>query len=198
MVLSALREGQARIGCRVMKNVIQISKTDPRYKGLAIQTLGEADGMKVVELLSGPVNDLEEIYGISITATSSQVNKEVDKQSLTGLAQLAGQMYPALVQYAQAMAQLKQDPTILSATIESAYTGQLELYRRVLEAFDIQNPEEYIPALATQVQAAQAAVPGGPGMPGAPGAGPPQMGGGQPPFAPAAQGNDVLSQVLGL
>jgi hypothetical protein len=206
MVLTALREAYARIGRRVMKNLIQISKTDPRYKGLALQTLGEVDGLKVVEILSGPVNDVEEIYGVSVTATSSQVNKEVEKQSFTGLAQLAAQMYPQLVQYSQAIAQIKGDPTMLGATIEAAYTGTTELFTRLLETFDIQNPDEYVPALAQQAQAAQLGAGGMPGQPGLggvqPGAAPGAMPGmaptGTPAFAPAAQGGDVLSQVLGL
>ena len=195
MVLAALRESYARIGRRVMKNLIQISKTDSRYKGLAVQTLGETDGLKVVEILSGAINDIEEIYGVSVTATSSQTNKEVEKQSMTGLAQMFAQMDPTLIQYAQALSQIKGDPNILISTIESAYTGQIELKTRILEAFDIKNSDEFVPAVALQAQAAQM---GAGGMAGAPGGVPPMAPPSAPAFAPAAQGGDVLSQVLGL
>lgn len=195
MVLTSLRESFSRIGRRVMKNLIQISKTDPRYKTLAVQVLGEQDGLKVVEILNGSIQDIEEIYGIAVTATSSQVNKEVEKQSLTGLAQMISQMDPALIQYAQALAQIKGDPSVLAATIESAYTGLLELKTRVLEGFDIPNADEFIPAVATQAQAAQA---GAMGMQQPGPAGAPAKPAGKPAFAPAAQGQDVLSQVLGL
>ncbi len=195
MVLTALREAYGRIGWRVMKNLVQISKTDSRYKGMALQTLGEVDGLKVVEILSGPISDIEEIFGVSVSATSSQVNKEVEKQSYTGLAQMLGQMDPALIQYAQALSQIKGDPNILISTIESAYTGQIELKTRILEAFDIKNSDEFVPAVALQAQAAQM---GAAGMAGAPGGAPAMAPPAAPAFAPAAQGQDVLSQVLGL
>ena len=210
MVLANLRLAFGNIGKRVVQNLVQISKDDARYKTLAVQTLGEQDGVAVGQILSGSVHDIEEIYGVAVTATSSQVNREVEKQSFTALAQMAAQTYPQLVQYAQALSQISEDPTILAQTMEAAYTGQVELFKRLLETFDIQNPEEYLPALATQAAVGAGPAPGQPGpaeqpeAEGAPGAVPGAGGfatapaGGPQGSGPFAQGADQVAELLGL
>jgi len=197
MVLANCREeAMAKIGQHVMQNLVQINKTDKRYEAMAMQVLGAEEGAKVAQILQGPVHDIDEKFGISVTATSSQTNKEVEKQTFATLAQMAAQFYPQLVQYAQLLAQ-GGDPSIMLSTIQSAYNGQTELLKRLLEVYDIQNPEVYLPPLAG-AQAQQMAPMGQPA--GAPGvAAGPQFGalGGPQGAAPFAQPNP-LSQFLGV
>jgi hypothetical protein len=199
MVLANCREeAMGKIGQHVMQNLVQISKMDQRYKGLAAQALGAEDGEKVAQILSGPIHDLDEKFGVTVTATSSQTNKEVEKQTFATLAQMAAQFYPQMVQYAQLLSQAG-DPSILPSTIQAAYSGQGELLKRLLEVYDIQNPEVYLPP-PPQTQPQQQPEMGIPGQPpGVPGAAGPAFGqlGGPQGAAPFAQPNP-LAALMGL
>jgi hypothetical protein len=200
MILSNIRRPMNRIGARVLQNLVQISKSDPRFKALAIQALGMKDGEKVVKVLSGPIHDIEDKFGVAVSASSSQVNKEVQKQSYTALAQIMAQFYPSMLQYAQGIAQFTQDPTPVVSTMQAAFRGQTELLRRIVEAYDIQNPDEFIPDVGAQASAAAptAGPAGAPGAPqGAPAASPEvaPLGG---PAGPSPGSPDILSAFLGL
>lgn len=198
MIMANLRDGAlSNIGLGIMQHLIQISKDDPRYIALAIQALGQEDGAKVAEVLQGGVHDIETTFGVSVTATSSKVNKEIDKQNLIGLAQFMGQLYPQQLQYAQALVQMQAaPPDIIAGTLQAAFNGTSELQRRLIEAYDIQNPEQYLPPPAAPQQPAPApAMPSMvPGM--APAAGLPA--GGPGAAAPLAQAEQQLAALLGL
>ena len=199
MIMANLREGAlGNIGQRALQHLIQISKDDPRYISLAIQALGEEDGAKVAAVLQGPVGDIEANFGINVTATSSKVNKEVDKQNLIFLAQLMAQTYPQLMNYAQALVQMQvAPPETMINVLQAAFNGTSELQRRIIEAHDIQNPAQYLPA---PVQAAPPMMPGmgQPGMGGAPAGQPALPAGGPQAAAPFAQDAQVLAALLGL
>ena len=196
MILANLREGPLlNIGSGILQHLTQISKDDPRYIALAMQVLGEADGAKVAAVLQGGMQDVEATFGVSVTATSSKVNKEVDKQNLIGLAQFMGQMYPQQMQYAQALVQMQMaGPEILAGVLQAAYTGTSEITRRLVEAYDIQNPEQYLPAPLAPPQ--PMGMPGMPGM--APGGAAPLPAGGPQAAGPLAQAPDPLAMLLGL
>lgn len=204
MILANLREPtMGNIGQKILQNIVQISRDDPRYARLALQVLGQEDGAKVVQVLSGPVHDIEDKYGILVSATSSQVNKEVEKQNILALAQTAGaQIYPQMMQYAQGITQLTQDPKVLVDTLLAAYSGQAEFLKRLLEAFDIQNPEVYIPASADALQAATSGEQqqqGQPAGPGTPAAGPaPVPLGGPAGAGPFSQAPGQVGSLIGL
>jgi hypothetical protein len=193
MIMGNLREGPlAELGTRILQNLVQISQTDNRWIAFAEEALGPQDGAMVAQVLQGPVHDIPAKFGLTVTATSSQVNKEVEKQSLVFLAQLMQQLYPAQMQYAQML----QDPMLMMAVAQAAYTGTVELQRRLLEAHDIQNPDMYVPKLPQQ----QPMMPGMPGMqqPGmAPAAGAAPAGGPMA-AAPLAQAPQQLAALLGL
>ena len=192
MILGNMRDGPlADIGVRVLQNIVQISQTDPRWKAFALESLGPKDGATVAQVLSGPVHDLDSKFGIALTATSSQVNKEVEKQSLVFLAQLMGQLYPQQMQYAQMLG----DQQLMLSTAVAAYQGTVELQKRLLESHDIQNPDLYVPQ--PPQEQAQPAQPGAPGQPGAAGAAGAPAGGPEAP-GPFAQGAAQLGSLLGI
>jgi hypothetical protein len=205
-VLSALKEGKKKfdmvmaglrdsvfneMGQRVVQNLVQISKDDPRYIALAYQVMGDVDGAMVAEILQGPVHDIEEKFGISVSATSSIVNKEVEKQNFVGMGQMIAQIYPQMMQYAQILAQAGDSSTLVS-TVQAAYQGQVELLTRLLETFDVQNPEVYLP-VSQQPMQPQVGQQMQPGM----GATAQALGGAFGP-SPLAQGVDPLSALLGI
>ena len=193
--MANLREGVYNpIGERVVQNLIQISKDDPRYIALAHQTLGPKDGAIVAEILQGPVHDIDEKYGINVTATSSVINKEAEKQNLIALSQLAAQFYPQQMQYAQGLAQAdpQNGPQLMAATLQAAFQGNNELMKRTLETFDIQNPEIYLPDPGEPQEQPGQAPPAG-----QPGATAQALGGVFGP-GPLAQGLDPLQALLGI
>lgn len=178
MILSNLREGPlASLGVRMLQNIIQISQTDPRWKAFAAEVLGPADGQLVAQILDSQVYDIDSRFGITVTATNSQVNRELEKQNYQALGQIITQLDGLQLQYAQMLGQ----PQLAVAIAESALRGNMELKRRLLEAHDINNPDVYMP----QMPAQQPGMPPQGGM-GAPGAGAPPMANAAAPVDPAA------------
>ena len=144
MIHTGIRDVQSDMGLRMLQNVSQRAQEDPvRWGAFFTSGLGAEDAQKVMEvLLDGEVTSLEESFGISVTATSAQVNKEVEKQAFIGLLQMVSQIYGQLVQTAMLMAQVK-DP-VVQATAIASYESGVELLKRLLERFDIQNPKQYL------------------------------------------------------
>lgn len=150
MILGNLREGALNeIGVGTLQNLAQMSKDDPKWKEWAISTLGAADGQAVGELLDMPAEDIPDIMGVHVTATSSQNNKAQERQQLAVLQQTMAATWPQLIQYAQAVAQIAGDPTPLAQAIQAAHTGTIHLSRKLVEAHDIQNPDDYTPPIPT-------------------------------------------------
>ena len=108
---------------------------------------------------------------------------------------MASQFYPQQIQYAQGLAQMdpQNGPMLLASTLQAAFQGNNEIMKRLIETFDIQNPDVYLPDIPE---------PAAPGLqqPGAPGAGPgvqaAPLGGTAGP-SPLAQGGDQIAQLLG-
>ena len=198
MILSNLRDGAlGSIGRRALQNLIQISKDDPRYIALAMQALGPEDGAKVAAVLQGPVGDVESNFGVAVTATSSKVNKEIDKQNLIQLAQYNAQNKPQQMQYAQALVQMGgAPPQLMLEVLQAGFNSTIEFERRLLEAYDVQNPEQYSPK---PIVAQQPGMMPGMAPAGAPGGAPGALPVGGPGAAgPLAQAPDPLAALLGL
>lgn len=193
MILSAFRDVHSEIGMEVLQNLLQHAKEDPlRWQVFFEQALGPEDTQNVFTLFSSSITDIEESFGVSITATSAQVNKEVEKQSFIGLMQIVSQIYGQLVQTALLMSQV-QDPLTIQ-TAQAAYTSGTELLKRLLERFDIQNPSEYIPNLqalqgAQGMQSMQMPVVGAGGL---------GITGNASGIPPQALGGDALGAMFGL
>ncbi len=106
---------------------------------------------------------------------------------------MASQFYPQMFQYAQGLAQVDQQAgaALLAATLQAAFQGSSELMKRVLETFDIQNPDIYLPQPSGSSQAlpAQTGVPAG--------AQAQALGGAFGP-SPLAQGMNPLMSLLGI
>jgi len=134
-----------------------------------------------------PMEGAEEGLGVHITATSQGANKEVSRQSHLALLELSGQLYPQIMQLMGAAQQMPG--TAASQVAVQAAQGLQELFRRILEDYDIRNPEKVLPLgdKSAQQMAAQPPVPGLGGLPGEPvgPAGPgAAAGGGVAPLAP--------------
>lgn len=180
-IIGSMRDPLGEIGLKVLQLCSQYYTQDQqKWAAYFTSTLGEADAANVLQVLDNPVDRIGSYYGILPTATSAAANKEVEKQSFIAVVQLISQIYPQLVQTALLVEQAPQG-SLASASALAAYTAGVELLKRLLERFDIQNPESYVPNLqAVQEMQAQMQppVPGG----GQPGQG--QGGGPEAQFAP--------------
>jgi hypothetical protein len=152
-IMASMREPFGRMGVQIVQLLAQYYTSDPdRWNSYFNSTLGQTDAAKVIQILSQPVNIIGDTFGIIPTATSAAANKEADKQQFVGVLQLVSQIYPQLVQTAMLIEQAPQG-SIAAQTALSAYTGGVELLKRLLERFDIQNPEQYVPNLQALQQA---------------------------------------------
>ena len=162
MIHSGIREEHSVMGLRMLQNVAQRAKDDPfRWKTFFDNALGPQDSARVMSVLMTPdVEAIEEVFGISVTATSGSVNKEVEKQSFVGMMQLAQQIYGALIQTMMLHAQVP-DP-VVQAVAKASFVSGVDILRQLLERFDAQNVDEHMGQLEAIAQTFQAqSQPGG-------------------------------------
>lgn len=157
-------EGLSNVGLRTLQNCQQFmtSPTDVGGKTLlamATQMLGMPEGKLVSEKLLTPLENVEFGLGCAITATSGSANKEVERQNYLSLIQLSGQLSQQFMGFAQVMTQAPNTP--MAAAAQIAMTGLAELYHRLLEQYDIRNPEAILPLPGPEGAGASAQAAGG-------------------------------------
>lgn len=144
MILNNTRDVHSEMGLRMLQNVAQNFRDDQiTWTTFFQQALGPQDAKLMLDVLAGSVHDIEESFGVEVTATAAQVNKEVEKQSFIGLMQIVGQIGGQLVQVAQ-LVQTSQPGTPIYETGAAMFRGGTQLLKQLLERFDIQNPSEYL------------------------------------------------------
>lgn len=185
-------EGLSTVGLRIIQLLQQYaSKPEGQDVGgqnlmrVIVQTLGMPEGMEVAQKLLMPLEDAALGIGVSITATSGSANKEVERQGFTGLLQLASGLYPQFLQAVAVAAQMPGTP-VADVALKSAQ-GLAELFQRLLEQYDVRNPEELLPFSDQTIAAAEAGV------------GSPPPGAQQGPTGgdPGANGGSPLEALLG-
>ncbi len=180
-------EGLSMVGGRLLSLLQQfisspLAVDGKKFLEMAVQSLGDAPGALAAQKLLTPMEPIEYGLGVHITATSAAANKEVAKQNFLSLLELSGQLYPQFIQ----LMSLASQPTPAGQVAMQAAQGLQELFKRLLEEYDVRNPEKILPLGDQPAQAmAQPQAPAGqqPGQPlpaGPGGAG----GGGIAPLAP--------------
>lgn len=142
-------QGLSNVGLKVLQVLQQqiaqpASDANGLWLGWAVDLLGLPEGKAVADKLKTPAENVAFGLGVTLTATSSTSNKEVEKQSLTALMQLAGSVAQQLIQFQQLA--LTMPP--LAPTCIAANNGLLELFTRLLEQYDVRNIDEIIPTTA--------------------------------------------------
>ena len=167
MSMKDARIALGEVGLRVLQN-LQTQANDyvnnpegEDYIRLAAMVLGEPEGQFVAQALMVPFQSIELGVGVQLTATSGANNKELLRQSNLALLQLYAQLGPAFIQLAQLVGQDPGGP--VGATALQLFNGGRELMERVLEQFDVRNPEEIVPNVQALLQA-QAQLGGGGGQ----------------------------------
>lgn len=140
--------GLSEVGLRVLQNLqFQIGNVNnpeaKKYLDLAVQVLGEKHGLYADQALNIPDEPVEQGIGVELTATSGSNNKELQKQSYLALMQIIGQRAPQIIQMAQVAMQAQGSP--LGQIAVDLLHGEQELMTRLLEQYDIRNPDDLIP-----------------------------------------------------
>ena len=161
LVIQDLRiNALGRVGLQVLQNIVQQvgdhinNPNGTEYIQLAAMVLGQHPGAFVDQLLQLPSDRVETGLGVELTATSGTNNKELSRQSYLALLQVFGQWGPQLVQLAQVAQQTAGTP--VGAVALELFGGARELLQRVMEQFDIRNPDDIIPNLQAAIAAVQA------------------------------------------
>jgi hypothetical protein len=178
MSMKDVRQALSQVGLKVLQ-VLQIQVGDrinnPEGGIYGIELpqmiLGSPEGEHVAQALNVPLESVELGIGVDLTATSSVNNKEIMRQSNLALLQLFGQIGPQFLELANLAQQGAGTP--LGEVAVNLLDGLRELSYRVLEQFDVRNPEEVLPNVSSLFQAQGAMAAGQPIAPLA-GAGPPQ------------------------
>ncbi len=152
-------EGLSIIGLRIIQLVQQFcgSPVDigaKKYLNIALDTLGEPEGMFAVEKLATPMQNAELGLGVEITAASASANKDLQRQELTGLLTLYGQMSQQMIQMAQVAMQGQGTP--IGAVATKTLGGFSELLERTLAQYDIRDTEAFVPDVPRLMAAGQA------------------------------------------
>lgn len=159
--------GLSQVGMQVLQNVQQQvgnvvnNPNGKAYVELAAWVLGEPEGRYVAQALQLPFEKIEQGVGVELTATSSANNKELSKQNILALVQIVNQNAPLMIQAAQIAQQMAGSPMGMVAT--KWLQGNTELMTRLMEQFDVRNPEQIIPDVSQAIDALVGAQPPGGG-----------------------------------
>lgn len=165
--LKELRDAMDEIGLRTLQNMQQfmsnpIQNPQAVYQlQMAIMALGEPEGSFVASMLTMPLEDIEAGIGVAVTATSGSVNKEVEKQAWIALAGLNAQFGQQYLTLAQILGnpQLQLMAPVVVQCAAQVFKGTSEIQRRLLEQFDIRNPEEILVNAAVLIDTAAQTAP---------------------------------------
>ena len=146
-------EGLANVGLKILQLLQHhAAKRDTtgggEYLKIAVQALGLPEGVEVAQKIALPLEDVTLGIAVSLTATSGSQNKEIEREKYATLLQLGLQTGSALVQLQTTAAQAAfQMPGMgIEQTAMAVAKGTTELFSRLLEQYDIRNPEAIVPA----------------------------------------------------
>lgn len=166
--LKDLRMALGEVGLRTLQNCQQflsepLMNTEAATQlQMIIMALGEPEGSYVAQKLAIPLEEIEQGIGCAITATSSNSNKEVEKQSFMALLQLQAELFmPMYMQLGSILGnpQLQLLSPVVVATASQLLKGTSELQQRLYEQFDIRNTEDVVVNAAVLLDLAAQSAP---------------------------------------
>lgn len=115
---------------------------------LDLSFLSHEDQVNVMEVLSMNVEDIPTKFRFIVKATDISKTDESKKQGFLSMSQVYGQYIEKVLQLLQLKGQLGMDPAATPEMLEfvnKAYIGSTEFVSKMLEYFDIGNPQDYVP-----------------------------------------------------
>lgn len=165
---------QARDGIRRVAEMVTslyqqfLPGSDDRFD----RVLGQEKAELVHELLRGSP-DVLKLMSLQVTASSSSVNKAIERQDMLGLVQtLSGHMTQVEIPLVQLVMNPQAPPQLKQYALDRL-EGLRVLLKRVLEAYSVRNVSEVLGEIEalrefTEIAPAPAPIPTGPGGPAAP------------------------------
>lgn len=195
-VLENIREGFSEIVMNCMFIWFQYG-----LDGLDDLVFSEDDVTKLKDFFD--TIDAENIHGaiaVDISATDAANNQTIKQQIQMALIQTMMGYYDKLIEGGQAALQAAQTMPALTQMIADTMTSARRLFKDLLTAYNITNPEDYLPELDTYLDEAIAAAGAGGAPPGQPdlSAGAPQQPGVQPVPQQAPGGPQLDAPVPGM
>jgi hypothetical protein len=136
----------------------QVLRGNNDAKTHILDVLGNEDGLLVVELLGDPKFD--EFARVELTASSSVVNREADKQNAMLLVSILWQYYDRVMQLATIATNPQVTPPIKEVATKIAH-GASEILDRTIRTFDqVRDPGQFIVELADTLDAIAVEKPG--------------------------------------
>lgn len=204
-VLRECRRCWGSVGTKVVELYQQYNQHGKEYLAL-----GAKDGASVHQVLQFPTELIRYSVGIELTATSAQLNKEVEIRTNQIVLGMVLQFYQQIMQAMMMVANPQVPPEVRMIAQQMVLSGTT-LVRRILDNYDVQDVDQIVPDLSQalnngqqQLGALQGAVSGGTSMGsqfgGAPGMAPggPGFGGATPaglPFSPGGGGSPYALQL---
>lgn len=149
-ILSNMREPFGRLGMKVLQNLAQYHRDNPvKWRQYFRNTLGPQDADQFIDVLEKPIHNIEQGFDISLQATSSQANREAEKQNFLSMIQLVGQVGSQLIQLAQ-LAEGSPQGSATQQTAARLFRGGTELLEELLERFDFQDADDIAPVQVAQ------------------------------------------------
>lgn len=135
--------------------------------GKVFLAMGPKDGPVVHQILQFPMELIRYAVGIELTATSAQLNKEVEIRTNQLVLQMTLTFYQQMMQGMSYVVSPQVHPTIRELALQMVQGGTI-LMRRILDNYGVQDADRLIPALAEvisngqqQLGAVQGAIGGG-------------------------------------
>lgn len=154
--------------------------------------MGPQDGQMVHTILQFPMELLRTSIGVELTATSAQLNKEVEIRTNQIILQMVMQFYQQLFQGVGLAVNPQVPPPLRQLAMQMVEGGTI-LMRRILDAYGVQDAKRLIPAIEELMGNGQQQLNSLYGALGSGASGPPGFAG-QPGMGFAPQGNPGAMQ----
>ena len=188
-VLRECRRCFGGVGRQALELYQQFNQNGKEYLAM-----GQADGEVVHRILQFPLELIRTSIGVELTATSANLNKEVEIRTNQLLMSMLTQFYQQIMQGVSYMINPQMPPEIRQLAAEMVQGGTI-LMRRILDSYGVQDADMLVPTLGGMINSGNqqlntisnlAAGGQGGGPPTGPGAGMGFVGGGMPGQNPVA------------
>lgn len=145
-VLREARRCLGSVGTQVVELYQQFDQHGKEY-----QAMGAKDGAIVHQILQFPLDLIRTSIGVELTATSANLNKEVEIRTNQIIMQMIMQFYQQIMQGVSYMVNPQMPPEIRQLAGEMVQGGTI-LMRRILDSYGVQDADALVPTLGGMIQ----------------------------------------------
>ena len=152
--LALIQEGNRRFDLNVrdmrdalgqVGQIVLLLNAQFRPKGIEFFVQGQ-DGQLTRQVFDLPEEFIVDGIGVELTASTSTINKEVEKQGLIMLMQVTAQYYERLTQTSILLANPQAPPEVKAMAVQIANSSRMVM-ERLVQQFDVKNIDGLLPAI---------------------------------------------------